>query len=275
MRNPFGNKVKILRAEHHLSQTALGELIKVSPQFISLLERGERNPSDTTLKSLSGFFKIDKEELLALREERMEYPNITEQSVEDKLPTHIQEFVDILLTIEEEDCKQIVNDLLKDINERFYNLLKRFEYREVKQEALKIRTNWSNLDLSDSGKQENEVNIIGCIQLDKPLYFSLKQRNNVLQLSLLSNDFSQVKIFEEWLDQYQVSYSAEEIVPHMSSKQKLQQFIWFSPFLSSFDKYNYLTSKGIELTEIVCNDTQLNWIIQAKNLNQVNNQELA
>lgn len=275
MSNPFGNKVKVLRAEHHLSQTALGELIEISPQFISMIERGERNASDLTLERLSEFFKIDKEELLALREERLEYPNITEQSVAGKLPTHIQEFVDILLTIEEDACKQIVNDLLKDINERFYNLLKRYEYREVKQEALKVRTNWSNLDISESGKQENEVSIRGCIQLDNPLYFSLKQRNNVLQLSLLSNDFSQVKIFEEWLDQYQVSYSAEEIVPHMSSKQKLQQFIWFSPFLSSFDKYNYLTSQGIELTEIACYDTQLNWIIQAKNLNQVNNQELA
>ena len=267
---PLGNKIKVLREKHNLSQTSLAELVSLSPQYISLIERGDRKASDETLAKISEYFKINKEELIKLREEGLNYPKM-EPIGQTTLPVYIQEVVDILLKIEEEDCKQIVNDLLKGITDRFYNLLKMYSHREVKQEVLKIRNKWVNFNTSNF-EQEN-VNVQGCIQLDNPIYFSLNQMNNVIHLTLLPSDFSQVKMFEEWLDRYQVSFSKEETIPHMTSRQKVYIFVWFSPFLSSFDKYNYLCSEGIMLNDVECNDVQLNWLIQAKNLSEEDNQE--
>ena len=44
---PLVNKLKEYRARYHLSQTELGNLAGVSRQTISLIERGDYNPSVT------------------------------------------------------------------------------------------------------------------------------------------------------------------------------------------------------------------------------------
>lgn len=64
MNSLIGKKVRIFREKQNLTQTELGESVGISPQFISLLEKGERRASDSTLERLSKFLKIDKEELL-------------------------------------------------------------------------------------------------------------------------------------------------------------------------------------------------------------------
>lgn len=48
----FGKRLKFLRLEHNLTQLELAEILDMSPNFIGMIERGERN---TTVENV---FKI-------------------------------------------------------------------------------------------------------------------------------------------------------------------------------------------------------------------------
>lgn len=48
----FGKRLKVLRLEHNLTQLELAEILDMSPNFIGMIERGERN---TTVENV---FKI-------------------------------------------------------------------------------------------------------------------------------------------------------------------------------------------------------------------------
>lgn len=48
----FGKRLKALRLEHSLTQLELAEILDMSPNFIGMIERGERN---TTVENV---FKI-------------------------------------------------------------------------------------------------------------------------------------------------------------------------------------------------------------------------
>ncbi len=48
----FGKRLKALRLEHNLTQLELAEILDMSPNFIGMIERGERN---TTVENV---FKI-------------------------------------------------------------------------------------------------------------------------------------------------------------------------------------------------------------------------
>ena len=48
----FGKRLKVLRLEHNLTQLELAEILDMSPNFIGMIERGERN---TTIENV---FKI-------------------------------------------------------------------------------------------------------------------------------------------------------------------------------------------------------------------------
>lgn len=48
----FGKRLKALRLDHNLTQLELAEILDMSPNFIGMLERGERN---TTVENV---FKI-------------------------------------------------------------------------------------------------------------------------------------------------------------------------------------------------------------------------
>ncbi len=64
---PVKNKLKILRAERNLSQTALGELVNVSRQTINAIERGRYNPSLPLAFDLAEVFNL-KIEAIFIRE---------------------------------------------------------------------------------------------------------------------------------------------------------------------------------------------------------------
>ena len=64
---PVKNKLKILRAERNLSQTALGELVNVSRQTINAIERGRYNPSLPLAFDLADVFNL-KIEAIFVRE---------------------------------------------------------------------------------------------------------------------------------------------------------------------------------------------------------------
>ena len=48
----FGKRLKALRLDHHLTRLELAEILDMSPNFIGMIERGERN---TTVENV---FKI-------------------------------------------------------------------------------------------------------------------------------------------------------------------------------------------------------------------------
>lgn len=66
---PLQNRLKELRARHSLSQTQLGELAGVSRQTISLIERGDYNPSVTLALKLSHILQTTVEEIFSYTEE--------------------------------------------------------------------------------------------------------------------------------------------------------------------------------------------------------------
>ena len=68
---PLLNHLKEYRARYHLSQTKLGNLANVSRQTISLIERGDYNPSVTLALKLSKILNATVEELFSYSEDEI------------------------------------------------------------------------------------------------------------------------------------------------------------------------------------------------------------
>lgn len=66
---PLHNRLKEYRARYHLSQTELGNLADVSRQTISLIERGDYNPSVTLALKLAKILNSSVEQLFSYTEE--------------------------------------------------------------------------------------------------------------------------------------------------------------------------------------------------------------
>ena len=67
---PLVNKLKEYRARYHLSQTELGNLAGVSRQTISLIERGDYNP--TLALKIAKILNATVEDLFSYLEENQE-----------------------------------------------------------------------------------------------------------------------------------------------------------------------------------------------------------
>jgi len=70
MRIPLQNKVKDFRALKKINQQELGTLAGVSRQTISLIERGDYNPSVTLAICLAKIFKVRVEDVFTIVEEK-------------------------------------------------------------------------------------------------------------------------------------------------------------------------------------------------------------
>lgn len=66
---PLHNRLKEYRARYRLSQTELGNLADVSRQTISLIERGDYNPSVTLALKLAKILDASVEQLFSYTEE--------------------------------------------------------------------------------------------------------------------------------------------------------------------------------------------------------------
>lgn len=66
---PLHNRLKEYRARYRLSQTELGNLADVSRQTISLIERGDYNPSVTLALKLAKILNASVEQLFSFTEE--------------------------------------------------------------------------------------------------------------------------------------------------------------------------------------------------------------
>ncbi len=63
------NRLKELRAKQGLNQQQLGSLVGASRQTISLIERGDYNPSITLALRISQVFQVPVEQVFYLTEE--------------------------------------------------------------------------------------------------------------------------------------------------------------------------------------------------------------
>lgn len=63
------NRLKELRAKQGLNQQQLGSLVGASRQTISLIERGDYNPSITLALHISQVFQVPVEQVFYLTEE--------------------------------------------------------------------------------------------------------------------------------------------------------------------------------------------------------------
>lgn len=59
----FGKNLKLLRIERNLTQAQLAEMLDMSPNFIGMIERGERNTTVENVYSIARALKIMPEEL--------------------------------------------------------------------------------------------------------------------------------------------------------------------------------------------------------------------
>lgn len=66
---PLGNRLKELRAAKGLNQQRLGSLVGASRQTISLIERGDYNPSITLALRIAKVFERPVEEVFYLTDE--------------------------------------------------------------------------------------------------------------------------------------------------------------------------------------------------------------
>ena len=66
---PLHNRLKEYRARYRLSQTELGNLADVSRQTISLIERGDYNPSVTLALKLAKILNASVEQRFSYTEE--------------------------------------------------------------------------------------------------------------------------------------------------------------------------------------------------------------
>ncbi|MEE0782690.1 MAG: helix-turn-helix transcriptional regulator [Negativibacillus sp.] len=66
---PLHNRLKEYRARYRLSQTELGNLADVSRQTISLIERGDYNPSVTLALKLAKILNASVEQLFSYTKE--------------------------------------------------------------------------------------------------------------------------------------------------------------------------------------------------------------
>lgn len=63
------NNLSFLRKEKGINQTDLGRMVGVSRQTISLIERGDYNPSVMVALSLAKVFAVSVEDIFTLEEE--------------------------------------------------------------------------------------------------------------------------------------------------------------------------------------------------------------
>ena len=69
---PLANRVKELRAAKGLNQQELGALVGASRQTVSLIERGDYNPSVTLAQRIARVFSVPVEEVFTLTGEETE-----------------------------------------------------------------------------------------------------------------------------------------------------------------------------------------------------------
>lgn len=67
----FGSILREIRVEKHISQERLAEYCDLDRTFVSMLERGVRQPTVTTIFKIAKAFDMPASELIKLTEKRV------------------------------------------------------------------------------------------------------------------------------------------------------------------------------------------------------------
>lgn len=82
----LNNRIRVYRAEHHLSQSDLAAKIGVSRKTISTIEVGKYIPSTVIALKIARYFGVAVEEIFALAEQESNEPINADQRASNLLP---------------------------------------------------------------------------------------------------------------------------------------------------------------------------------------------
>lgn len=68
----FGDKVKLLRKKHDLSQENLAAILKINRNCLSRIETGKSEPSLSIIRDIAEFFNVDVASLMDIQKEKLD-----------------------------------------------------------------------------------------------------------------------------------------------------------------------------------------------------------
>ena len=68
----FGDKVKLLRKKHDLSQESLATILKINRNCLSRIETGKSEPSLSVIRDIAEYFKVDVASLMDIQSKKID-----------------------------------------------------------------------------------------------------------------------------------------------------------------------------------------------------------
>lgn len=68
----FGDKVKLLRKKHDLSQERLATILKINRNCLSRIETGKSEPSLSVIRDIAEYFKVDVASLMDIQSKKID-----------------------------------------------------------------------------------------------------------------------------------------------------------------------------------------------------------
>ena len=79
----FGDKVKLLRKKHDLSQENLAAILKINRNCLSRIETGKSEPSLSVIRDIAEFFNVDVASLMDIQKEKLDAKDKIKKIVDD------------------------------------------------------------------------------------------------------------------------------------------------------------------------------------------------
>lgn len=115
----IGDRLKILREEHRITQMELGKQFGISDAAINYYEKGKRQPDTETLNKIADYFNVSADYLLGRTDIRNNIERISE-AIKDDL-----ELLDFWNTLKERPDLQLLFKQTKDLTEKdIYQVLR-------------------------------------------------------------------------------------------------------------------------------------------------------
>lgn len=273
--NILGNRIRELRKKHNISQSVLAEQIGCSTPYIGFLEAGKRGGTRDTLRKIAQYFNINEDNFLTLKDQKSITKKITTNNTilvntnekhpnstfKDDVPKYLDDFIKSLSQLDEKIGKHLIEEFSLILKERYFDLLKSYELKELKQVVLSVKRHWLDLVLQND-KNTPSIDMEGYILFDQKIYFQVHLSEISFQVIMLYNNRDQIKHFEAWIGNCSVCYSQEVNIPFIMKPQLVYKFIWFSPHISTIEKFSQLKLNSSDIQLVECNETQLNWYLQ-------------
>jgi transcriptional regulator with XRE-family HTH domain len=78
----LGKAIKLCRVQKNMKQSELSHLANISVSYLSLLERGKRDPNFSTIQDIASALKIPVSILMFLATDSSEFENINQELAE-------------------------------------------------------------------------------------------------------------------------------------------------------------------------------------------------